>query len=160
MTGSRVTRIHYVTGLILDDAGRALLGLHARDGLWGTIGGGLAISEDPRTGLVREIQEETGIWSTVGALLNAHSGPLTTAVYSSGERVSALALVFRCSIPPGSAPCPDGIELTELRWFTVENAGGIPLKPWMSLVVNDWRTELALDDDARRRAAAGVSRTS
>jgi 8-oxo-dGTP diphosphatase len=48
-----------VKALIKDDMGRILL-LRETDGNWELPGGGLEHGEDPRTGLAREIAEETG----------------------------------------------------------------------------------------------------
>lgn len=49
-----------VKGIAIDPDGRILLARES-DGKWEILGGGLDHGEDPRTCLIREIQEETGL---------------------------------------------------------------------------------------------------
>ena len=63
-----------VAALIVDDAGRLLLGRRAFEpdvGLWDTIGGFLDENEDAVAALHREVLEETGLDVEVGAFVGA-----------------------------------------------------------------------------------------
>ncbi|MGO1336794.1 MAG: NUDIX domain-containing protein, partial [Cellulosimicrobium funkei] len=50
-----------VSGVVVDDAGRVLLGQRADSGQWAVISGILEPGEDPAVGLAREVLEETGV---------------------------------------------------------------------------------------------------
>ena len=62
-----------VVALIRDDAGRILVLEHTyrRQHPWGLPGGYLQAREDPAQGLVREVQEETGLLVQIDRLLSA-----------------------------------------------------------------------------------------
>ena len=64
-------------------------------GKWHLPGGGLDFQEDPRAGLVREVQEETGLAVTLGEPLEVHDISLT-GVAPSGrlEEFHGIHLIF------------------------------------------------------------------
>ncbi|TDC63766.1 NUDIX domain-containing protein [Actinomadura sp. GC306] len=97
-----------VAGVILDDAGRALLIQRRDNSHWEAPGGVLELDEDIRAGLKREVLEETG--------LRVHVGDLT-GVYKNMKR-GVIALVFRCRIAGGSAQVTS--EARDIRWMTAE----------------------------------------
>jgi ADP-ribose pyrophosphatase YjhB (NUDIX family) len=101
-----------VCALVVDDAGRVLLGRRAREpaaGLWDILGGFVEEDEDPIEALRRELHEETGLviellgW--VGAVADRYGegGPAT------------LNLCWTARIAGGELRRDD--ELAELRWF-------------------------------------------
>jgi ADP-ribose pyrophosphatase YjhB (NUDIX family) len=94
-----------VAGVVVDDAGRALLIRRRDNGHWEPPGGVLELDEDIERGVRREVREETGL----------DVEPVTlTGVYKNMSR-AIVALVFRCRILNGS-PAP-GDEVAELRWL-------------------------------------------
>ena len=97
-----------VAGVILDDAGRALLIQRRDNGHWEAPGGVLELDEDIRTGLKREILEETG--------LQVHVGDLT-GIYKNMKR-GIIALVFRCHVAGGNIQ--ETSEAQDIRWMTAE----------------------------------------
>jgi 8-oxo-dGTP diphosphatase len=96
-----------VSAVILDDQGRALAIRRHDNGDWEPPGGVLELSESITAGLVREVEEETGLLVEPGAL---------TGVYKNVAR-GIVALVFRCRIV-GGTPSPSA-ETPELAWLTL-----------------------------------------
>ena len=107
-----------VTGVVLDDDDRLLLGRRADNGLWALISGILEPGEEPAQGLVREIAEETGVRAEVVALTSVSSGDRVT--YPNGDVSQYLDLTFLCRHVDGEAFVADD-ESTDVGWFGLEN---------------------------------------
>ncbi|GAA4532886.1 NUDIX hydrolase [Nonomuraea ferruginea] len=97
-----------VAGVIIDDQGRALLTQRRDNGHWEAPGGVLELSEDITTGLLREVQEETGLQVEPIAL---------TGVYKNMQR-GIVALVFRCRSVGGQLTETD--ETRAFRWVNAD----------------------------------------
>ena len=97
-----------VAGVILDDAGRALLIQRRDNSRWEAPGGVLELDEDIRDGRKREILEETGLQVQVEHL---------TGVYKDMKR-GIVALVFRCRVVGGRTR--ETSEAQDLRWMDSE----------------------------------------
>ncbi len=93
-----------VAGVVVDDAGRALLIRRRDNGHWEPPGGILELNEDIENGLRREVREETGLAVEPTAL---------TGVYKNVVR-GIVALVFRCRATGGDLSVSN--ETTEFRW--------------------------------------------
>jgi len=106
-----------VTGVVLDDDGRLLMGRRADNGLWALISGILEPGEEPAQGLVREIAEETGVRAEVLALTSVSSGDRVT--YPNGDVSQYLDLTFLCRHVDGEAFVADD-ESTEVGWFQLD----------------------------------------
>ena len=112
--------VHYahsapaVSALVVDDAGRMLLGRRAHEpdaGLWDVLGGFLDEGEHPLDGLRRELLEETDLEVEPEGFLGAY---LDT--YGEGpEATSVLNLVWETRIVSGEPSPAD--DVSELRWF-------------------------------------------
>lgn len=98
-----------VAGVIIDDQGRVLLTQRRDNGHWEAPGGVLELDEDITTGLLREVEEETGLQVEPVAL---------TGVYKNMAR-GIVALVFRCKIIGGQLTETD--ETRAYRWVTAED---------------------------------------
>lgn len=103
-----------VTGVVLDDDDRLLMGRRADNGLWALISGILEPGEEPAVGLVREIAEETGVRAEVVALTHVSSGDRVT--YPNGDVSQYLDLTFLCRYVDGEAHVADD-ESTDVGWF-------------------------------------------
>jgi ADP-ribose pyrophosphatase YjhB (NUDIX family)/GNAT superfamily N-acetyltransferase len=103
-----------VTGVVLDDAGRLLLGRRADTGDWALPSGILELGEQPADGLAREVEEETCVQVRVEALTSVWTQP--EVGYPNGDRSQYLDLCFLCSHVSGEPRVGDG-ELTEVGWF-------------------------------------------
>ena len=95
-----------MTGVVIDDAGRALLIRRRDNGRWEPPGGRLELGERIREGVAREVLEETGVRVEVGR---------PTGVYNNLP-TGVVALVFRCRAT-GGEPVPTE-EAAEVRWVT------------------------------------------
>lgn len=106
-----------VTGVVLDDTDRLLMGRRADNGLWALISGILEPGEEPAQGLVREIAEETGVRAEVVALTSVSSGDRVT--YPNGDVSQYLDLTFLCRHVDGEPFVADD-ESTAVDWFTLD----------------------------------------
>ena len=70
-------------------------------GLWTLPGGGLKFGEDPVTGVIREVREETGYDVTLGALVGIRSDVLEPGKTISGHRVQTVGIVYRGTVASG-----------------------------------------------------------
>lgn len=112
--------VHYagsapaVSALVVDDAGRVLLGRRAFEpdaGRWDALGGFLDEGEEPIAGLRRELREEAGIEVELGSFVGVSADR-----YGDGEDATAvLNLVWEATIS-GGVPAPAD-DVAELRWF-------------------------------------------
>jgi 8-oxo-dGTP diphosphatase len=97
-----------VAGAVVDRQGR-MLAIRRRDnGHWEPPGGVLELHETIEDGLIREVQEETGLIVAPEQL---------TGVYKNMER-GIVALVFRCTIAGGELCHTD--ETREIAWLTAD----------------------------------------
>ena len=103
-----------VSGVILDDTGRLLLGRRTDTGQWAVVSGILEPGEQPAVALVREAMEETGVEIEVVALTVLHSGE--PVEYPNGDRARYLDVCFWARAVGGEARVADD-ESTEVAWF-------------------------------------------
>ncbi|MBA6439675.1 NUDIX hydrolase [Streptomyces sp. GMR22] len=96
-----------VAGVIVDDAGRALLIKRRDNGKWEPPGGVLEREETIPDALQREVLEETGIKIALPATL--------TGVYKNMTGL-IVSMVFRCEAIDGTPTT--GAETRALRWGT------------------------------------------
>jgi len=92
-----------VFAIILDEEQRVLL-CHRRDhDLWNLPGGGLEAGEAPWQGVIREVQEETGLTVEVDRLAGVYSKP----------EVDQLVLSFVCTVVGGRQMCTEEADRVE-----------------------------------------------
>lgn len=96
-----------VAGVIVDDAGRALLIKRRDNGKWEPPGGVLEREETIPDALQREVLEETGVKIALPATL--------TGVYKNMTGL-IVSMVFRCEAIDGTPTT--GAETRALRWVT------------------------------------------
>jgi 8-oxo-dGTP diphosphatase len=115
-------------------------------GKWHLPGGGLDFQEDPRAGLVREVQEEAGLAVTLGDPLEVHDITLT-GVAPSGrlEEFHGIHLIFLGTVASGEDP-----RVVEVGG-TTDAVAWVPLASLDGLTVTDTVTA-ALNAYARRSA--------
>ncbi len=111
-----------VSGVVLDDDGRLLLGQRADTGQWAVISGILEPGEDPAVGLAREVLEETGVEVVVDALVAV---TVTDPVeYPNGDRSQYLDLAFTCRpVSPAAAAAAHVAddESLAVAWFAPDD---------------------------------------
>ena len=106
-----------VTAVVRDERGHVLLGRRADNGRWGLVSGILEPGEQPAEGLVREIEEETGVVARIEALAGVWTQPEVT--YPNGDRAQYLDLCFLARHVSGQARVNDD-ESTEVGWFPLD----------------------------------------
>jgi 8-oxo-dGTP pyrophosphatase MutT (NUDIX family) len=117
LIGHRPLWLATAAGLVLDDAGRLLLGRRADTGEWAVPGGIVDPGEQPADCAVREIFEETGVVAVPEVLAAVSvSTPIT---YANGDHVQYLELTFRCRAVGGEAQVNDS-ESVEVGWFALD----------------------------------------
>ncbi|MBQ1444279.1 MAG: NUDIX domain-containing protein [Renibacterium sp.] len=107
-----------VGAVVLDDAGRVLLGRRADNGAWTIITGMLDPGEEPAVGAAREVLEETGVLVEVQRLVSTNVvGPV---VFANGDVCTFLNQSFRCRYLSGEARVNDD-ESSDVRWFALDD---------------------------------------
>lgn len=104
MTGEHTRHSVSVSGVVIDDQGRALLIQRRDNAHWEPPGGILELGERITDGLRREVKEETGLEVEPVAL---------TGVYKNMSR-GIIALVFRCRVINGNLRT--NLEVKDFRW--------------------------------------------
>lgn len=107
-----------VCGVVVDEAGRVLVGRRGDDGSWFFPGGGIDLGENAAAAVIREVEEETGIEVEIDRLLGVHCESELRS-YPNGDRTKGVVFFFRC-VPVGGTVQPDGVETTGLRWLTAD----------------------------------------
>lgn len=103
-----------VSGVVIDDDGRLLLGRRADNALWAVVSGILEPGEEPARAIVREVLEETGVSVEVIALTAVST--TETVEYPGGDLARYLDVCFWCRPTGGEAHVADD-ESTEVAWF-------------------------------------------
>lgn len=106
-----------VSAVVLDDAGRVLLGRRADDGGWALIGGIPEPGEQPAEAAVREVYEETAVRCVPDRVLLVQT--LDPVRYPNGDRCQYLDVCLRCRAVGGEARVNDD-ESTDVRWFPID----------------------------------------
>lgn len=106
-----------VSGVVLDEEGRVLLGRRADNGRWAVLSGILEPGEQPAAGLAREVLEESGVQVEVLALTSVLTGE--PVHYPNGDRAQYLDLCFWCRPLAGEAHVADD-ESLEMAWFPTD----------------------------------------
>ncbi|PNY82061.1 NUDIX hydrolase [Deinococcus koreensis] len=108
-----------VCALVVNADWQVLLQRRTDTGGWGTLGGIAELGEALEDTLRRELQEEAGLVPHDPLLLTVVSGPETFVRLPNGDefyQVVAVYVIREC----GGAPCPDGVEGTELSFFALD----------------------------------------
>ena len=113
-----------VAAAIIDQEGRFLAIRRADNNAWEPPGGVLELDEAIESGLLREVEEETGLRVEPVAL---------TGVYKNMQR-GIVALVFRCRMLSGSPRTTD--EVIEFRWLALEELGDYMTEAYRTRLVD------------------------
>ncbi|MGH3273371.1 MAG: NUDIX hydrolase [Streptosporangiaceae bacterium] len=108
-----------VNAVVRDDAGQVLLHRRSDTREWSLLSGILEPGEDPAAGVIREVEEETGVRVAVERLAAVSVSPQVR--HPNGDLAQYLELVFACHpAPPGQAGRADGEESLEIAWFALD----------------------------------------
>jgi ADP-ribose pyrophosphatase YjhB (NUDIX family) len=106
-----------VSAVVRNDSGEVLLVRRADNGSWGLVSGILEPGEQPAPGLVREIEEETGVVASIEDLTAVWTLPEIT--YPNGDRAQFIDLCFTARYVSGEARVNDD-ESTDVGWFALD----------------------------------------
>ena len=88
-------------------------------GKWALPGGGLEFGEDPAEGLIREMDEETGLDGRIDGVIGVRSGVYEPPETTSGHRIHFVGILYRVT--------PTGGELRDEPDGSTDHAAWIPL---------------------------------
>jgi ADP-ribose pyrophosphatase YjhB (NUDIX family) len=131
-----------VAGIVIDDKDRVLLIQRRDNGHWEPPGGVLELDETFEQGVIREVQEETGLRVRVDRL---------TGVYKNMNR-GIVALVFRCHTQAGREVTTS--ESRRVEWMTLDEAAA-KMAPAYFIRITD-----AFTPEISTRAHDGVNVTN
>jgi ADP-ribose pyrophosphatase YjhB (NUDIX family) len=112
-----------VTAVVFDDDSRVLLVRRADSGRWTLVTGCLEPGEQPATGALREVQEETGVLASAERLVSVTALPLSAC--PNGDLVHWLDVTFRCRATGGEARVNDD-ESVDVGWFSLAELPDVP----------------------------------
>ena len=96
-------------------------------GKWALPGGGLEFGEDPAEGLLREMDEETGLDGRIDGLVGIRSGVYEPPETTSGHRIHFVGILYRVSTTGGVLRDePDG-STDRAAWIPLERLDTLPL---------------------------------
>jgi 8-oxo-dGTP pyrophosphatase MutT (NUDIX family) len=116
--GPRLLLLPGVTAVVLDDAGRVLLGQRADNGSWALIAGVMDPGEQPAETVVREVYEETAVHVVPERITSVLTQPPNT--YPNGDRTEYVDITFRCRAVGGTARVNDDESLA-VGWFALDD---------------------------------------
>jgi ADP-ribose pyrophosphatase YjhB (NUDIX family) len=128
--GHRKIILPYATALVHDDQGRLLFQRRTDFDWWGLPGGVLEIGEDFETCAVRETLEETGLRVQAVCQRGLYTAPEFDVLYPNGDEVQQYTVTVECRLLDAGGGQPDGLETTEQRFFSAEEAAQLHLSPW------------------------------
>jgi 8-oxo-dGTP pyrophosphatase MutT (NUDIX family) len=106
-----------VNAIVRGTDGRVLLHRRSDTGEWSLLSGILEPGEQPAAGVVREVEEETGIRVVVERLAAVTVSPEVR--HPGGDRAQYLELVFACRpADPGQVARAADDESLEVGWFS------------------------------------------
>lgn len=141
--GTELMVLPSVAACVFDERGRLLMALHAEaEPLWAPPGGIIEPDESPADAAVREVREEVGLDIRVAGLIGVYGGPEFRCVYPNGDQCSYVTTVYGCTAADADAR-PDGVEISDVRWVTEQEAARLPQPRWTPLALPDvfawWR---------------------
>jgi len=123
-----------VSGIVRAPVNRLLLVQQRDDGMWSTPGGSIELDETPADAVVREVWEETGLLVTPRRLFAVYGGPAFVVHYPNGDETQYVSTMFECELVSGELRT-ESDETRGARFWTYEEATGLPLSPWLPHVL-------------------------
>jgi 8-oxo-dGTP pyrophosphatase MutT (NUDIX family) len=129
---ARVTRLA-AYALCFDQAGRILLCRTAPtitpNGEWMLPGGGVEFGEDPADGVIRELEEETGLSGRIEGVAGIVSRLLDRRPWAGGADVHNVAIIYRVAVEPGELRDEVDGSTDTCAWLSRAETEDLPLWP-------------------------------
>jgi len=119
LVGSRPIFQNGASVIVMNEKNQLLMGLRADNHCWGYAGGSIELGENLEEAAARELYEEFNITAKKLDFYGVFSGKELYYKYPNGDEVYNIDSVFICNTYEGT-PKADGQELTELRWFDLD----------------------------------------
>jgi 8-oxo-dGTP diphosphatase len=94
---------------------------------WTLPGGGLEFGEEPEVGVLRELEEETGLTGRVVGLVEVGSRLLRERDWAHGADVHNLSIVYRVAAEPGELRREADGSTDGCAWVTRDQTARLPL---------------------------------
>lgn len=120
IVGHRTLLMPCAGAIIGDGKGNVLLQLRKDDNTWATHGGSIELDERVEDAMIREVKEEIGLTILEYTLLDIYSGPEYHNIYSNGDEVSCIDIVYYSHNYKGEINLQED-EVLEVKWFNKEN---------------------------------------
>lgn len=124
--GTELMLIPAVAAVIHDGDGRLLL-QEKHDGTWSLPAGAIEPGESPEDAVTREVAEETGLKCVSSAVMGVLGGRDFRHLYSNGDSVEYVIVLFRCRVAQESGTPTDLEETRSLRYFSRAEFPGLAL---------------------------------
>lgn len=138
--------------IVVDAAGRILLGKRTDNHMWGYAGGSVEIDERVEDCARRELYEETGLVANELEFFMVSSGLEIHYVYPNGDEVSNIEIIYICRDWTGEM-CPQPGEVEELRFFEPGEIDTGMISPPIRCVVEKYLMRFGVDRSARWQKA-------
>mgnify|MGYP001820233262 CR=1 FL=1 len=119
LVGSRPIFQNGASVIVINEKNQLLMGLRADNHCWGYAGGSIELGENLEEAGARELYEEFAITANKLDFFGVFSGKELYYKYPNGDEVYNIDSVFICRDFEG-IPQADGHELTEARWFDMD----------------------------------------
>jgi 8-oxo-dGTP pyrophosphatase MutT (NUDIX family) len=126
--GNDLLMMPAVSVALFSDDGRLLLGRRMDAPRWTMIGGAMDPGETPAEAAIREAFEETSLVVELTQLVGVYGGADFRLRYPNGDEIESVAILFEGRVIGGQL-APDGVEISELTYFTREQAERLPMSP-------------------------------
>ena len=120
LVGSRPIFQNGASVIVLNEHNQILMGLRSDNHCWGYAGGSIELGENLQEAGARELYEEFNLTANHLEFFGVFSGQELYYKYPNGDEVYNIDSVFICRDFEG-IPKADGHELTEARWFDLDD---------------------------------------
>jgi ADP-ribose pyrophosphatase YjhB (NUDIX family) len=134
---------HIGTCAIIKYNDKILLEKRADSNLWGLVGGGLKLDESLEQGIIREINEETGLFVSEESLCfwKICSDPSRIGAYPDGNIVRIISAVYLVNlIENHKLICSE--ESEQLKYFSCEELNQLNIAETQRHIINEYLSSL------------------